>query len=319
MANRFHTVNFGQAYGGLVTVGFTLYNQSGAVYAARSTASVVEIGSSTGIYGAMISFNEFDNVVILWDTGGGSPRYSSENGQTQLSQIQDQVDFIRIIYNTLKNQADFYSRLMDKVDKIRGMIDILEKSFNKIGNFSIPTIEQIKKALTVTVSPAHVNLPAPIVHVKEPIVNIPEMVIPDYSSQIEDIKSSINYINGELMKIPKNQKEYKGNFDNLTSLLGNIEKRITQSVGDKGKELARDINGLREVFVKIDSVLIKVRDLHDKLNKLDSNDAQILGARKEVSEEIKRLNLFISDFTHSEAMGEMKDRVATLMAFGHKK
>jgi len=73
-------VNFGRSKGGLSTVGFTLIAEDGTEHAARTTTGVYEIGTSTGIYGANISFDDNFKGSILWDTGEGvNTVYAAEN------------------------------------------------------------------------------------------------------------------------------------------------------------------------------------------------------------------------------------------------
>lgn len=73
------SANFGKLRGGLLTVGYTLYNNLGAEVASRSTVGVHEVGSSTGIYAASVTFPDSFAGSILWDTGQGADTvYASE-------------------------------------------------------------------------------------------------------------------------------------------------------------------------------------------------------------------------------------------------
>ena len=60
------------------TAGFTLIDGDGNISAARSTTGVHEVGTDTGIYASQINFTTEFSGSILWDTGGGNPRYASE-------------------------------------------------------------------------------------------------------------------------------------------------------------------------------------------------------------------------------------------------
>lgn len=86
------SVNFGPGKKGLDTVGFTLINSSGVVAVARSTTGVHEVGTNTGIYAAPITFNNFVGS-ILWDTGGGSPVYATE----EYNALEENVEFVKDI------------------------------------------------------------------------------------------------------------------------------------------------------------------------------------------------------------------------------
>lgn len=73
------TANFGKLRGGLGTVGYTLYNSTGAEVLSRSVVSVHEVGANTGIYAAPVSFPDNFTGSILWDTGqGANTVYASE-------------------------------------------------------------------------------------------------------------------------------------------------------------------------------------------------------------------------------------------------
>jgi len=72
------TVAFGGSKTGLVgSVGVTLLDPDGSVQVVRTTSGIYEIGG--GCYGKEIVFPDIWNGSILWDTGGGSPVYASED------------------------------------------------------------------------------------------------------------------------------------------------------------------------------------------------------------------------------------------------
>lgn len=66
---RFRTADFGRSKAGLATVGYTLQGGS------RIEAGVAEVGTSTGIYGATITFPDSFTGWILWDSGEATPVY----------------------------------------------------------------------------------------------------------------------------------------------------------------------------------------------------------------------------------------------------
>ena len=96
------SANFGKTRGGLATVGYTLYNASGAEVAARSTTGVHELGTGTGIYAASVTFPDSFAGSVLWDTGqGASTVYASEEQNfadsaasltTDLTSIKTSID-----------------------------------------------------------------------------------------------------------------------------------------------------------------------------------------------------------------------------------
>lgn len=84
-------VNFGGSKGGLSTVGFTLIGFAGEVISARTTGSVHEVGTNTGIYAAPITFTSTFSGSILWDTGGEAPIYATE----EYNQTEARINFIK--------------------------------------------------------------------------------------------------------------------------------------------------------------------------------------------------------------------------------
>lgn len=69
---RFKSATFGPGKVGLATVGYTLTGGS------RITAGVAEIGTSTGSYGATVTFTDSFAGSILWDTGDSPVAYAAE-------------------------------------------------------------------------------------------------------------------------------------------------------------------------------------------------------------------------------------------------
>lgn len=62
--------DFGNAYAGLATVGYTVRDSAGSVVTARTTSGVYEIGG--GKYGAIVTFTASFEGSIYWDTASGS-------------------------------------------------------------------------------------------------------------------------------------------------------------------------------------------------------------------------------------------------------
>lgn len=103
-------VNFGGAEAGLSTVGFTLIDGDGTTSVSRSVTGVHEVGTSTGIYAAQITFVTQFSGSILWDTGSASPAYAAE----QYNPIAENIEFIKDIeggrwtINGTTNKMTFY-------------------------------------------------------------------------------------------------------------------------------------------------------------------------------------------------------------------
>jgi hypothetical protein len=101
-------VNFGRNQGGLGNVGFTLIDGDGTVSAARSTAGVHEVGTSTGIYGAQITFTTEFSGSILWDTGTASPRYATEDYNPTDERLKFNFDIAGGRWRIVGDQMIFY-------------------------------------------------------------------------------------------------------------------------------------------------------------------------------------------------------------------
>lgn len=208
MSTKIHVINFGQAYGGIATVGYTILNIDGTTKVSRTTSGIVEYGTSTGIFGANITYNNFDQLVVLWDTGGASPKYAVEENRTTLASIQEGTDVIRLIWNTLRNQSDIFADILKALKKLestknyekdfKGMADQLK---DLIGREKI-NLKDIKEALNVTVNAPEVKVPAPVVtvHPTPVTVNAPkpqEIKIPDYTASLTAISKMLDGISKE--------------------------------------------------------------------------------------------------------------------------
>jgi len=70
------TADFGASQAGLGTVGYTLKNAAGGDAVARTTVGVVDQGN--GAYAVEVDLPP-DAVMVVWDTGGGSPIFAHED------------------------------------------------------------------------------------------------------------------------------------------------------------------------------------------------------------------------------------------------
>lgn len=132
ITSRYSVSNFGGSYGGLGgTVGFALYKTSDAsVHTVRTTSNINELGTSTGVYLGRFSIEDGDDVLILWDTGGGTPVYAADEKFSQLNSIQADTYWIKYIYNTIRNQSNFETEVLGRLAHIKG----LEFNPNQIKN-----------------------------------------------------------------------------------------------------------------------------------------------------------------------------------------
>jgi len=103
-------VNFGRSKKGLATVGFTLVDGDGTTSVPRTTVGVNEVGTDTGIYGAQITFATEFSGSILWDTGGASAVYATEEYNPTDERLKFNFDISggRWVLDGTANQMIFY-------------------------------------------------------------------------------------------------------------------------------------------------------------------------------------------------------------------
>lgn len=305
-------VNFGSSKTGLGTVGYTIYGVDGSTIASRSTTGVVELGSS-GVYTANISLPTYD-AIVLWDTGEATPRYATEDYQHSIDYIGGEVAKIQKIWNSIKNQGEFMAKLMEKLGLLQKN-EGLQKVDQKIDVLSQreppPSLTNIEEAFERKIKSVKLTV--------KPNVQMPEVKIPDYTSLINDIKSIVLSIGKEVVKIPKSQKEYSGNFKSVLEALDALAGKINTNVDQQSGDLATEVKKLQSVFSKMNSVLVKIGEFQERLNKLDENDKDIIKSREKIAQDIKRLNQYIYDFISSPYVKEAKDGSSIYMALAHKR
>jgi chromosome segregation ATPase len=268
-------VNLGSSKGGLSTVGYTIYNEAGGTHKARSTSGVTELGTSTGIYKATVTLDDAFDGFIVWDSGDATIRYAVEPTLGQLNSIQDETDHIRIIWNSMRNQGEALTTLLELVRKKGNKSEELKSILQGIDKLSLkeyPKLKEIKDVLKVVLP--EIKLPAPV-------VNIPETKIPDYSAILAKMNNLLTSTLAEINKIPKQQKDYtadllsitdkvegvlSGVSEKLDGILSNLDRKI--SVTAKSDELKGTTGNLRYEI----SILKKaIEAAQAKLEAVDTN------------------------------------------------
>jgi len=258
LSQRLKTVNFGSGNAGLSTVGYTMYNKVGSTYKARATSGVFEVGTSTGVYGCLVDFPKDDEVILLWDTGAATPRYAMDESTVQINSIQEETDKIRVIWNTLKNNGELYTKLITKINGVKVIdnkkdLDDLIKEIKKISIPKVPTIAEIKEALNVTV-----NSPS----VPVPIVNIPDISIPDYTKQISRINDLLINISISLNRIPKDSLSQ---FNSLSTIISKI-KTISELSYSKMDDDTKEKRLLNSLLVEMNKLSQQLKEAQRLLN-----------------------------------------------------
>jgi hypothetical protein len=70
-------VDFGQGYGGIATVGYTVYGFDGSTLVARTTSGITDRGN--GVYQATVTIPDGSIGTIIWDTYVNSPVHAIEH------------------------------------------------------------------------------------------------------------------------------------------------------------------------------------------------------------------------------------------------
>ena len=128
-------VNFGASEASLLTVGFTLLDADGVVDQPRSVVGVHEVGTTTGIYAAQVTFTTQFSGSILWDTGTVPPIYAAEQYNPTAEDIQfvKDIEGGRWMIDNTDNQMIFY-----KDDNITEVA-----RFGLSGSTGLPTTDQV--------------------------------------------------------------------------------------------------------------------------------------------------------------------------------
>jgi hypothetical protein len=78
MQQCYLTVQFGPAFAGCATVGYTLMGGDGASVGERMISGIVELPAQSGLFGAAVSLPDSFIGSVVWDTGGAAPVYAIE-------------------------------------------------------------------------------------------------------------------------------------------------------------------------------------------------------------------------------------------------
>lgn len=257
---RLSTVNFGVSNGGLATVGYTLYNTNGTTHQARTTSDVTEFGTSTGVYGATINMPSDKAVLVMWDTGvgGGDTRYGSEDNNTALDSIQDGTDMIRLIWNSIKNQGDFFAAVLDKLGLIQKNKGLVKQDLQE----AIKSIEFPKQ---------------------------PELKLPDLAP-LERMIETMS------MKTSEAGTKASENFKNMDSMLARAITSLQDAV-KTGNADARSKAGLvlsemqnaKKAFGKMDDLIASINAMKAKASEAGGKNSMDEVSRKELLAEIASL------------------------------
>jgi len=154
------TCNFGKSYAngtGSLGVGYTIYDEFGAIATPRSTTGVIQTISGSGVYFANVVFPDDFNGQIFWDTGSvfasiayASEQYNYEENNpkiddiyTKTLQISSSIESIKDIeygrWKIQSNQMIFYKE--DNATEVA--------RFNLYNNVGAPTMDSVFERVKV--------------------------------------------------------------------------------------------------------------------------------------------------------------------------
>src|SRR5687768_7527890 len=89
MAQKLLTVDFGDQYSGIATVGYKLLDNTGAEVLARTTSGVFAIGG--GAYGVLATVSDGFEGIAYWDTVNGGGVNAHEKVDLSVEELVDQL------------------------------------------------------------------------------------------------------------------------------------------------------------------------------------------------------------------------------------
>lgn len=104
---RYCIASFGSSKGGLITVGYALYDTDNNPVGTRTTTGIFDLGG--GAYGAQVTFDDGFQGRIAWDTGESSPRYANEEINDARIDLTQNVDANDVSAKTTQNVGDCLS------------------------------------------------------------------------------------------------------------------------------------------------------------------------------------------------------------------
>lgn len=246
MISKLCLVNFGISKAGLTTVGYTLLNSNDTEKQARTITGVFEVGTNTGIYGYLVSFDDDWIGTILWDTGEVSPRYGVEefNYQVYSGTGGGAVNsgYGLVVDNIWTREEK--EKLFNKVNKILSLLGQNVETKQKLSEVLSATekLSQDIKHLKET------QKFADIIHQIKILESLTNQAADKETLEIKDIKP---YIDGIVKTIKENNAI--GNIDTLIASISSLQESI--------KNISKEV----EISIKVGAKLLKTTDLEDIL------------------------------------------------------
>lgn len=292
---RQSSVNFGGGAGGLSTVGYTLYNFDGTVKTARSTTNVNEIGTSTGIYASSFQADEDWDGIILWDTGEVSPVYAQDEKYSSTSAIQDETAKIRVIWNTLKNQADYEAKMLQEIAGVR---DDMNNKQPEVLELTMKTnFDKFNKCVMTSLSKHVSDMKTTNT---DPILGISD----DLSNYLKDLKNSLETITHKVNNIT-NDVPLK--YSDAIRQIHKLNREFTDKVDKSQFETLRRLEGINIQYNKLLSN-VQTKDVSDLIKSLDAmkgNIAEVYQLKEVLTILLENLSMISTDMSNSANMNIM--------------
>lgn len=311
-------------------------SKSGGAFASAA-GSVSEVGN--GFYKIQLNADDTNSPgdLAYHITASGADDTSFID-YVQLNTIEDIETNIRMIWNSIKNQGDFFSKIMDKfglLEKNKGLVkqDIQEV----VNSIKFPKQQEIK----IPDFPKFPELPK----------------IKDYSSDLSQLSESLKQIADELSstKSSVNQKntlkveqmikdleakidsmpKYDSHFQNIQGLIQSTIEKASQSIKsevkqdnsavstelkNRGDVMLSELRKLQNIFSRFDSLISKLNEFNSKLNELDSNDKSLKRDKESIQSEIRVLNTLVNTLTVIDRSPKVTEaNFELLRSFGGKR
>jgi len=227
------TVNFSQS--GLSTVGYTLYDNTGAIHQARTVTGVSELGSS-GVYMIKLSVPDEFNGVLLWDDGQSEALYAAdpfnEFSVKMFGEIKDKADWI------LQSLAQHRS----VVEPVIGQLDL--KNMRSEIEEGIKGVKETIKELKAAGESANEEIKECVNNIKMPEIKIPEYKAPDLADaqkalgMIERLYSDYKQVlDGmkavkKIVEKPAPEPDLDRVIDSIVNRIEESEQNITSEIGE---------------------------------------------------------------------------------------
>lgn len=318
-----------------LSAGLTIYATKNGVSPAVITPTVVELDSTNvkGVYSLALNGSHTDTIgeLQLHITASGADP-TDVWFQISANLFDDIGGLIRTIWNSLKNQADFFSKFMDRLGLLERNQGLVKQDIQEaVTGIVFPPQNEFKMPPFPTIKDYSSNLSDILGLLKNLSIEFSSsksVAVKINTGKMEDIVAALNL---KIDALPK----YDAHFSNVRELVQSKIDEVAKSVKAdasassaesraRGETLMAELKKLQNIFSRFDTLMSKLQDFSAMLNTLDSNgknfDKSLKKSRDEIQAEINRLNMLVNTLAvidRSPAMTQAN--IDLLRAFGGKK